>query len=136
MNNLKPPLSTILFLIYPFFSPILHPRYLSVLPWKLNYHHQSRANVCLNTSLNWIPSQHGYQFVKLWLQKVTSRDETWRMLRTREDIYIYIYEIADSRNSRVKKIQTLDYNTINKNNIINKTLDAATYHIELNDNNG
>lgn len=53
-----------------------------------------------------------------------------------EKIYIYIYEIADSRNSRVKKIQTLDYNTINKNNIINKTLDAATYHIELNDNNG
>lgn len=42
---------------------------------------------------------------------------------------IYIYEIADSVNSRVKKIQTLDYNTINKNNIINKTLDAATYHI-------
>lgn len=56
-------------------------------------------------------------------------------LRTREDIYIYIYEIADSVNSRVKKIQTLDYNTINKNNIINKTLDAATYHIGLNDNN-
>lgn len=49
--------------------------------------------------------------------------------------YIYIYEIADSVNSRVKKIQTLDYNTINKNNIINKTLDAATYHIGLNDNN-
>lgn len=132
MNNLKPPLSTILFLIYPFFPPILHPRYLSVLPWKLNYHHQSRANVCLNTSLNWIPSQHGYQFVKLWLQKVTGM----KLGGCYGPERIYIYEIADSRNSRVKKIQTLDYNTINKNNIINKTLDAATYHIELNDNNG
>lgn len=37
----------------------------------------------------------------------------------------YIYEIADSGNWRVKKIQTLGYNRIDKNNIINKSLNVA-----------